>query len=88
MFGKSKAAKKAKQLAQIELVNQTISETALTAATSEAIDPALIAVITAAIAASMGRSTNGIVIRSLRRATSALPAWGSTGRIEQISNGL
>ena len=51
-------------------------------------DPALIAVITAAIAASLGTSSNGIVIRSLRRANSMTPAWGASNRVEQVNNRL
>lgn len=58
------------------------------AAVSEETDEALIAVITAAVAASLGTSTNGIVIRSLRRAQSNMPAWGTSGRIEQVTNRL
>ena len=57
-------------------------------AVSEETAPALIAVITAAIAASLGTSTNGIVIKSLRRSRPSLPAWGTNARIEQISNRL
>lgn len=46
----------------------------------------LIAVITAAIAASMGTSSNGITIRSLRRSRTNAPAWGKEGRNEQVYN--
>lgn len=49
-------------------------------------DKELIAVITAAIAASMGASSNGITIRSLRRSRSNAPAWGLEGRNEQVYN--
>lgn len=48
-------------------------------------DTALIAVIAAAIAASLGTSTNGIVIRSLRRASASKPKWGEAGREQQIN---
>lgn len=47
-------------------------------------DPALIAVIAAAVAAYLGTSQNGIVIRSLRRSTSSTPKWGREGRAEQL----
>lgn len=47
-------------------------------------DSALIAVITAAIAASMGTSSNGIRIKSLRRSNVNKPAWGQEGRYEQF----
>lgn len=46
----------------------------------------LIAVITAAIAASMGTSSNGIMIKSLRRSRTNAPAWGREGRNEQVYN--
>lgn len=54
----------------------------------EVSDPALVAAIAAAIATTLGTSTNGIVIKSLRRTRPSLPAWGRSSRIEQISNGL
>jgi len=50
--------------------------------------PELIAVITAAVAACQGTSSNGIVIRSLRRAQSTTPVWGASSRIEQVNNRL
>ena len=49
-------------------------------------DNELVAVITAAIAASLGTASNGIVIRSLRRSNSNAPAWGKEGRTEQVYN--
>ena len=68
--------------------NKKVETKAVAAPVSEENDPALIAVITAAIAASLGTSSNGIVIKSLRRTRPALPAWGASARIEQISNRL
>ena len=50
--------------------------------------PELIAVITAAIAACLGTSSNGIVIRSLRRAQNTTPVWGASSRVEQVNNRL
>ncbi len=47
---------------------------------------ALIAVITAAVAASMGKSANGVVIKSIERTGQNVPAWGARGRIEQVLN--
>ncbi len=47
-------------------------------------DTALIAVITAAIAASLGTSSNGIIIKSLKRSSVSTPAWGREGRYEQF----
>ena len=51
-------------------------------------DDALIAVITAAVAMSLGKPSNGIVIKSIRRAGQSAPAWGVRGRIEQVFNRL
>ena len=51
-------------------------------------NPELIAVITAAVAASLGTSSNGIVIRSLRRSYGTTPVWGVSSRIEQVNNRL
>ena len=50
----------------------------------------LIAVITAAIQASLGVRDDGkhIVVKSFRRLPSNSPIWNSTGRIEQLSNKL
>ncbi len=56
------------------------------AAVKPAEDDALIAVITAAIAASLGTSANGIVIKSIERTGKNVPAWGARGRIEQVYN--
>ena len=49
-------------------------------------DDALIAVITAAIAASLGTSSNGVVIKSIERTGQNVPSWGARGRIEQVYN--
>lgn len=49
-------------------------------------DDALIAVITAAIAASLGTSANGVVIKSIERTGQNVPSWGARGRIEQVYN--
>ena len=47
-------------------------------------DPALVAVIAAAVASYLGTSQNGIVIRSLRRSASSTPEWGREGRAHQL----
>ncbi len=49
-------------------------------------DDALIAVITAAIAASLGTSANGVVVKSIERTGQNVPSWGARGRIEQVYN--
>jgi sodium pump decarboxylase gamma subunit len=45
----------------------------------------LVAVITAAIAASLHRSTHDIVVRSIRRIPAITPVWNRTSRQEQVS---
>lgn len=45
----------------------------------------LVAVITAAIAASMETSTHNIVVRNIVRTSDTTPAWGRAGRVEQIN---
>jgi sodium pump decarboxylase gamma subunit len=46
----------------------------------------LIAVIAAAVAASLGTSTNNIVVRNIVRVGDATPSWGRIGRIEQMNS--
>lgn len=46
----------------------------------------LIAVISAAIAAQMGTSMHNIVVRSIVRVADNTPAWGQSGRIEQMGS--
>jgi len=60
--------------------------TASAAVGKPAENDALIAVITASIAASLGTSANGIVIKSIERTGKNVPAWGARGRIEQVYN--
>jgi glutaconyl-CoA/methylmalonyl-CoA decarboxylase subunit delta len=84
----NKAAKKAAKLARKETVNVAANQTkTISESKSENIDDnALIAVITAAIAASLGTSSNGITIKSLRRSGANIPSWGLEGRNEQVYN--
>ncbi len=79
MFGKRKAAKEKHDAV-------TTTDQVITAVPVEAPreDAALIAVIAAAIAASLGTSANGIVIRSLKRSHTSTPKWGVAGREQQI----
>lgn len=46
----------------------------------------LVAVITAAIAASLQTSTHNIVVRNITRVVDATPAWGRAGRVEQMNS--
>lgn len=48
----------------------------------------LIAVISAAVAASLNRSTHDIVVRSIRRIPEHTPIWNRVGRQEQIASRL
>lgn len=56
------------------------------AATGE--DEQLVAVITAAIAASMETSTHSVVVRNIVRTPDVTPAWSRLGRIQQINRQL
>jgi hypothetical protein len=49
-------------------------------------DNALIAVLTAAVAAYMGTSPNGLNIKSYRRLKKEKPSWRQAGRIEDLNN--
>ncbi len=51
-------------------------------------DEELIAVITAAIAASLNRSTHDIIVRSFRRVPHHAPAWNLASRRDQITTRL
>ena len=48
----------------------------------------LVAVITAAIAASLGTSSSNIVVRNIVRVPDTTPAWGRAGRTEQMNRML
>ncbi|MBM7581327.1 sodium pump decarboxylase gamma subunit [Caldicoprobacter guelmensis] len=47
-------------------------------------DEELVAVIAAAVAASLHRSTHDIVVRSIKRVPAITPIWNRVGRQEQI----
>lgn len=51
-------------------------------------DNEIIAVITAAIAASLNRSTHDIIVKSIRRTPSNSPIWNRASRNEQITGRL
>jgi sodium pump decarboxylase gamma subunit len=48
----------------------------------------LVAIISAAIAASLERSTHDIVVRSIRRVPATTPVWNRVSRQEQIATRL
>lgn len=54
-------------------------------ANENAVDDALIAVITAAVAASLKTSIHNIVVRNIVRVHDDTPAWARAGRTDQIS---
>lgn len=56
------------------------------AAGSGDIDDELIAVITAAVAASLKTSIHNVVVRNIVRVADDTPAWARAGRVDQINN--
>ena len=50
----------------------------------EETDDAIVAVIAAAAAASMNTSIHNIIVKNIRRTPDTAPAWGRTGRLEQM----
>ena len=62
---------------------EPVEESQPTAAQED--DEELVAVITAAVAASMETSTHNIVVRNIVRTADNTPAWGRAGRTEQIN---
>ncbi len=48
----------------------------------------LVAVITAAVAASLNTSTHNIVVTNIVRVSDTTPAWGQAGRLEQMNKML
>lgn len=64
---------------------QTI--TAAPAAASAGTDEALIAVITAAIAATIGKGTDKLIVRKITPMASQEPIWAQMGRIDQMRIG-
>lgn len=48
----------------------------------------LVAVITAAVAASLHTSTHNIIVRNITRAQDSTPSWAKIGRMDQISSKL
>ena len=48
-------------------------------------DTEMVAVITAAIAATLQTSTHNIIVRNITRQPESTPAWGKLGRMENIN---
>ncbi|MCG8501114.1 MAG: OadG family protein [Firmicutes bacterium] len=56
--------------------------------TEEPDDDELVAVLTAAIAASLNQSTYHLRVKSFRRISQTSPVWNTVGRKEQFENNL
>ena len=70
------------QAAPVEVAPVAVTETVV----SEEDEDELIAVLTAAVAASLNTSTYNLKIKSYRRVTNTNPAWNKAGVNETISN--
>ena len=81
---KKSTGKQKTKIAKADSVKDAQPKENIAAPQSSADDTALIAVITAAVAASLGTSANGVVIRSISRHRQNLPVWGKSGRSEQV----
>lgn len=69
----------------VELVSKT-EAAVVEEVVEETDDEELIAVISAAIAASLNTSIHNIVVRNIVRTEDATPAWGQAGRMQQLNN--
>ena len=80
VFYKKSPQKKVEKVQQspVKTVEPTIVET-------EQDDEELIAVITAAIASSLSKSTSDIVVRNIQRVSQNTPTWARVGRQEQFN---
>jgi len=76
-FGGKKA--KPSQLAQVKQTEQAVE------VVEEDQDEELIAVIAAAVAASLNTSIHNIVVKNIVRVNDHSPSWAKTGRIEQMN---
>ncbi len=74
-----------KSAGSVTNVTPTPAPAAAPAAKPEEDDEELVAVISAAIAASLGTSMHNIVVRSIVRVQDQTPAWGQSGRVDQMN---
>ncbi len=82
--GSEAPAEKAAPAAEAEVINEPVAENV-----TETDGGELIAILTAAVLASLGREyENKIQIKSYRRIPSTSPAWNLMGRNEYILNKL
>lgn len=80
------APKTVKTENKIEAVAPVVEEKKAPVVSSEETDEELIAVITAAIAASLNTSTYNLKIKSFRRVANNAPAWNKAGLNETINS--
>jgi sodium pump decarboxylase gamma subunit len=88
--GKSEPPKKHSSESQVyepQQGNNEVIDTILLHNYDEEVEE-LVAVITAAIAASLHRSTHDIVVKSVRRVPAITPVWNWVSRQEQIATRL
>jgi len=69
-----------------ELKEENIAKTTENDQVEDDEDEELIAVISAAIAASLNTSIHNIVVRNIIRVDDKTPAWGKAGTIEQMNS--
>ncbi len=79
---------KAKPKKEVEVVEKIEPKPEPATSTAEEEDEELIAVITAAIAASLNTSTHNIIVRNIVRLPDTTPAWSRAGRVEQMNRML
>lgn len=74
--------------ANVEIVSMDTSKKAeeIEEIVDESDDEELIAVISAAIAASLNTSIHNIVVRNIVRTEDSTPTWGQVGRMEQLNS--
>lgn len=84
MVQNAEAKKKAN--AVVEVKPAAPAAPVVTAVEPEEDEEELVAVISAAIAAQMGTSMHNIVVRNIVRVSDSTPAWGQSGRMEQMNS--
>lgn len=90
VFSRTVAAIENAKNPKVEVVATNVAETPVANAVveSQEDETQLVAVITAAIAASLGTTMNNIVVKNITRVHDTTPAWGRVGRTEQMNSRL
>ncbi|HPW40673.1 MAG TPA: OadG family protein [Bacillota bacterium] len=86
LFSKAGTAEKKSEV-KIDNIEEPAEAVSFSAAEEDEDEEELIAVISAAVAAFMGRGRN-LTIRSIKRIEDGTPAWAKIGRQEQMLNRL